>query len=349
MNTLKETLNSLKIKADIEKFEINKNVSTYYLRLHSNTTVNKLEKYSTEIALAMRSFGKPIIKPILHEGLVSVEFINEQVNDVYFSDIQNQLKASSYLLPVALGKTYDGQNLIQDFTKFPHLLIAGTTGSGKSVAIHSIINSFIASQRNVKFCLIDPKIVELSYYKNIKQLFLPTATTYETAEITITKLVSEMNQRYSILAKKSMNNIHEYNKKKSMPYIFVVIDEFADLIMAGKKSLQNDIAMLAQKGRACGIHLLISTQKPSSQVVNGIIKANFPARICFKVASATDSRIVLGQNGAEKLNGMGDALLNNDDHTMTRFKGCNITPEEIQYIVKQNNKSFMAQMMDKIL
>jgi S-DNA-T family DNA segregation ATPase FtsK/SpoIIIE len=339
----------LKIKADVVGIENNGIVSRYYLRLQPGGKVKKIENCANEIALGLRSHSIPIIKLIPEEGLVSVEILTKPQNMVTFDEVYTTLLNSNDSLPVILGKTHDGESLVADITKMPHLLVAGTTGSGKSVLLHSIICSLISNPKsNVKLALVDPKNVEFTYYKNIKQLIYPIVNYADDAQVVLSDLVEEMDRRFKVMAKKSAKDISEYNKKRSkkLPYIVFIIDEFADLMQMSKKEFQTKLSRLAQKSRACGIHIILSTQRPSADVVTGVIKANFPARVSCAVTSAINSRVILDRNGAEKLLGKGDALICSNLYDMLRFRGAYIDQLEINKICENNRRGWLSRFIN---
>ena len=328
-------LNQLKIKADVVRTENNGTMSKYYLSLHPGAKVSRIENCATEIALGLRAYGKPIIRVIPQEGLVAVELLTNPSKMVQFSELAEHFcdKTQEMAIPLALGKTHDGEDLLVDLSIMPHLLIAGTTGSGKSVLLHSILNSLMMVQHPIKLALIDPKKVEFSYYSNVRHLMYPVITEAEDALGVLSDLVDEMERRFRIMSKASVNTISDFNKKKPnrvVPYIVLVIDEFSDLMHSSKKVFQKKLCMLAQKSRACGIHVIMATQHPSVDVVTGLIKANFPARISCHVSSLIDSRVILGCSGAEKLLGKGDALINSVGHDMVRFQGAYLDMDEIK-------------------
>lgn len=316
-------------------------MTKYLLNLNPGTRVDKIEKYATEIALGLKAYSKPIIKAITEMGLVSVELLTKPQQDIYFTTLLPNLNTFQAQIPSILGRTHDGENLLIDITKTPHLLIAGSTGSGKSVMLHSIICSMILSNKNIKLILIDPKIVEFAYYKNIKQLLYPVVYDPNSALSILDDMIEEMQKRFSLMYKKSVSNITDYNSvaRRQIPYIVIVIDEFSDLMHSAKKDFQSKVTILAQKSRACGIHLILSTQRPSVDVVTGQIKANFPSRISCRVSSAVDSRVILDKCGAERLLGDGDALLNCGFFDMLRFKGAFLGLDEILKICDSNRRS----------
>jgi S-DNA-T family DNA segregation ATPase FtsK/SpoIIIE len=244
-------------------------------------------------------------------------------------------------IPLIIGPSHGGSSIICDLIEMPHLLIGGTTGSGKSVLLHSMLCGIIESKKNIKLALIDPKRVEFPYYKDIKQLMYPVATNCEQALNIMYDLIEEMNERFEILQNSHTNLISEYNSisSKQMPYIVLVIDEFSDLAQTAKKEFQEKICRLAAMSRAAGIHIIMATQRPSVNVVTGLIKANFPARISFMVPSLIDSRVILDTNGAQKLLGKGDGIIHTNGFNMVRFQGAFITTNEIKRICKNNKKT----------
>lgn len=335
-------LNQLKIKADVVDIEDNGTMTKFYLRLHPGAKVSRIENCATEIALGLKAYSKPIVRVITEKGLVALELLTKPIDLIKFTDIV--ASEGDQELPLVLGRAHSGRDLIADLSVMPHLLIAGTTGSGKSVLLHSILASLILSNVSVKLALIDPKKVELSYYSDIKQLMYPVVTDPDDALDVLNDLVDEMENRFKIMARHSVNHINELDKK--LPYVVVVIDEFSDLMHTAKKEFQKKLCMLAQKSRACGIHIIIATQRPSVDVVTGLIKANFPARISCRVSSLTDSRVILGCSGAEKLLGKGDALLSSVGYDMVRFQGAYISPEEIQNLCEQYKRSKLARVIN---
>lgn len=346
---MQQLLEQLKIKADVVNTETNGIVSKYYLKLQPSQKVRKIENCVDEIALGLKSYSIPIIKLIPERGLVSVEILTKPQGMVEFSEIKKSLLKSNKELPIILGRTHDGKDLVADITKMPHLLIAGTTGSGKSVLLHSIICSLIFNPKsNVKLALIDPKNVEFTYYEDLKQLMYPVINYADEAYTILSNLVEEMDRRFEIMSKRSAKNINEYNTKvsKKLPYIVLIIDEFADLMQMSKKEFQTKLSRLAQKSRACGIHIIIATQRPSADVVTGIIKANFPARISCRVTSAINSRVVLDRNGAEKLLGKGDALVCSTVYDMLRFRGAYIDQRKIKEICDNNKRSWLSRFIN---
>lgn len=328
-------------------------MSKYLLQLHPGEKVNKIEKFGTEIALALKAYSKPIVRVITEKGLVSLELLTRPQQDVSYTDLaesSDYLHSAQHTLPMILGRTQDGKDLAADLSIMPHLLIAGTTGSGKSIMLHSILASLIQSNTDVKLALIDPKKVEFSHYNDIKQLLYPVVTEPDDALSVLSDLVNEMECRFRLMSKAKVTNISAYNEKraKKLPYIVLMIDEFSDLMHSTRKVFQKKLCMLAQKSRACGIHIVIATQRPSVDVVTGLIKANFPARISCRVTSIADSRVVLGCGGAEKLLGKGDALISCIQYDMQRFKGAYISPQEVSEICKVNKRSLLSKIRNFI-
>lgn len=327
---LKDLLSKLKLKADIISYKEQDPFIIFDISLEPSATFKKLEKCKTEIALVLKALSEPLIYPITREGIVRIEVMVKEQDIVLFNDICNY--SSNKKIPLILGKSEDGV-LIADLAEMPHLLISGATGSGKSILLQTIINGLLISNIPLNFALIDTKRVEFSYYSKLNNLCAPVAKNVNEALSILEKLNDEMDRRFFILEKHGARNIFDYKKK--MPFIILVIDELADLMMSSKKNTQDLVCRLAQKSRACGIHLIVSTQRPSVNIITGTIKANFPARISCKVSSAIDSRVILDRNGAESLAGKGDAIIDCNEYKFKRFKVAYITESEIN---KNTNK-----------
>ena len=315
--------------------------------------VNKFVQLSDDLARVMRAPRVRVIAPIPGKSSVGIEIPNENPSIVYMRSVVNSEKfiSSASKLTVALGKTTSGENYIIALDKLPHLLIAGTTGSGKSVCINTIISSLLyrSTPQEVRFILIDPKKLEMAAYRTLEKHHLITAedideyvvTTPENAVLALRAAEKEMGRRYDVLADAVVRNIQEYRDKsnkdsslENMPYIVVIIDELADLMLRAPKEVEQSIARLAQMARAVGIHLVLATQRPSVDVITGVIKANFPARIAFQVATKVDSRTIIDMNGAEKLLGRGDMLFLPPGTSDTiRLHNSFVTLEEINRIV----------------
>ncbi len=315
--------------------------------------VNKFVQLSDDLARVMKAPRVRVIAPIPGKSSVGIEIPNENPSVVYMRSVINSEKfvSSTSKLTVALGKTTSGENFVIELDKLPHLLIAGTTGSGKSVCINTIISSLLyrSTPEEVRFILIDPKKLEMAAYRSLEKHHLITAedideyvvTTPENAVLALRAAEKEMSRRYDVLAEAVVRNIHEFREKaakddslETMPYIVVIIDELADLMLRAPKEVEQSIARLAQMARAVGIHLVLATQRPSVDVITGVIKANFPARIAFQVATKIDSRTIIDINGAEKLLGRGDMLfLPPGSSDPTRLHNSFVTLEEITKIV----------------
>jgi S-DNA-T family DNA segregation ATPase FtsK/SpoIIIE len=295
--------------------------------------------------MALSSVSIRIIAPIPGKSVVGIEIPNTVRQTVYLREIieSDMFAASHSHLTLALGKTIAGEPFVAELAKMPHLLVAGATGSGKSVSLNSMICSilFKATPTNVRFLMIDLKMLELSFYEGIPHLLLPVVTNPKNAKTALRWMTDEMERRYAMMAEKGVRNIEKYNQKmvkqesETIPYIVVVIDELADLMMVSPKEVEEYIARLAQMARASGIHLILATQRPSVDVLTGIIKANFPARISCKVFSKVDSRTILDTNGAESLLGFGDLLfLSPGIGRLQRLHGPFVSEGEIRRIVE---------------
>lgn len=293
--------------------------------------------------------------PIPGKDAIGIETPNKIKEPVYFSNLIKSRELEQGILPVVLGKDIVGNNKIIDIAKLPHLLIAGTTGSGKSVCINTIISSLISkkSDDEVKFIMVDPKMVELMPYNGIAHLLTPVIIDPNMAAIALKWAVNEMEERYKKLASLGLRNIEAYNKKyvkEKLPYIVIIIDELADLMMVSSNNVEQSIARIAQKARAIGIHLIVATQRPSVDVVTGMIKANLPSRISFALRSNTDSRTILDQVGAEKLLGMGDMLfLDNGKAKLERVQGAYISDDEINKLTDIIKSKKVAVYNEEIL
>jgi S-DNA-T family DNA segregation ATPase FtsK/SpoIIIE len=331
---LREKLRTFNI--EIENLSITPGpvVTQYEFVPAAGVKVSKIEGLVDDIALALKARGIRIIAPVPGKGTVGIEIPNQNPLMVRFSSIirSSKFQDNTYKLPLALGKTINGEVYCIDLAKMPHMLIAGATGAGKSVGINSIIASLLYKMhpRYLKIAMIDPKKIEMSQYRPLINHFLAVSpdidedivTVPQNAVVLLNAVVKEMDDRYTILSKVGQRNIADYNKKvregkykdtteyvhREMPYIVVIVDELADLMMTAGKEVEEPITRLAQLARAVGIHLVIATQRPSVDVITGLIKANFPARVAYRVASKIDSRTILDTSGAEHLLGNGDML-----------------------------------------
>ena len=305
--------------------------------------VSRIVNLSDDLALAMKATSVRIVAPLPGKAAVGIEVPNNTRETVYFRQILEtpEYRANKSKLKIPMGKDIFGASVIASIDKMPHLMVAGATGSGKSVAINSIILALLYNARpnEVKLAMVDPKMLELSVYEGIPHLISPVVTQPKKAAETLRAIVAEMERRYRMLAEKGNKNIDSYNKVASeaerLPYIVVIIDELADLMMTVQREVEDSIMRLAQMARAAGIHLIVATQRPSVDVITGLIKANLPSRISFQVSSKTDSRTILDANGAENLLGMGDMLfLPPASSHLVRVHGCFVSEAEIKRVVE---------------
>ncbi len=318
-------------------------VTQYELDLPSGTKVSRVLGINKEIALALAAKDVRIQAPIPGKSTVGVEIPNGEISSVKIRGILQSINTNKGI-QAALGKDLMGNPRYFDVTKMPHLLIAGSTGSGKSVCTNSIIISILMRYKpdEVKLVLVDPKQVELSNYNGVPHLLLPVVTDPKKASATLQRIVVEMDDRYRAFAENQVKKIDDYNalmekkgrKDDKMPYIVVIIDEMADLMIAARKEVEDSIMRITQLARAAGIHLITATQRPSTDVITGVIKANIPSRIAFAVASQVDSRTILDGVGAEKLLGKGDMLfLPMGQNTADRIQGCYVSDDEIERVI----------------
>jgi len=336
---LEETLEDFGIQAKVTDIERGPIITRYELEPAPGIKVNRIEALEDDLALAMKAQSVRIIAPIPGKARVGIEVPNLESTIVVLRDVvaSQDFQGAKSKLTLALGKDITGRAVVADLDEMPHLLIAGTTGSGKTVCVNSIILSllFRNSPNDLKFLMIDPKMVELMPFNGMPHLLCQVVTDAKKASQALNWVVSEMEERYQLLAKVGARNIEAYNEKQeSIPYIVVVVDEFADLMTVAPDQIENAVQRLAQLARAVGIHLILATQRPSVDVITGVIKANLPARISFKVASKVDSRTVLDMNGADKLLGRGDMLfLQPGESKLNRIQGTWVKDAEIQRVV----------------
>ena len=337
---LQETLADFGIMVQVTDVERGPVITRYELEPAPGVKLNRIVALSDDIALAMKAPSVRIVAPIPGKARVGVEVPNTQSTFVYLKEIFEStefIKAESKLT-LAVGKDIAGHPVVTDLGDMPHLLIAGTTGSGKTVCVNSLIVSLLMRNTpgELKLLMVDPKMVELAPYNGLPHLICPVVTDAKKASVALNWVVSEMEERYQLLAKVGARTIDSYNQKQEkIPYIVVIIDEMADLMMIARDQIEGAITRLAQLSRAVGIHLIMATQRPSVDVVTGVIKANFPARISFKVASKVDSRTVLDMNGADKLVGKGDMLfLRPGEERLTRAQGALVKDNEIERMVE---------------
>ncbi len=337
---LEDTLADFGIAAKVTDIIRGPVITRYELEPAPGVKINRIEALSDDIALAIKAQSVRIIAPIPGKGRVGVEVPNLHsalvcIKDLLVSAEYHKQKSS---LALGLGKDITGRSVFSDLDEMPHLLIAGTTGSGKTVCVNTCILSllFRGSPNDLKFLMIDPKMVELMPFNGLPHLLCPVVTDAKKAAIALNWVVGQMEERYQLLAKAGVRNIEAYNEKQDkIPYIVVIVDEFADLMTVARDQIENAITRLAQLSRAVGIHLILATQRPSVDVITGVIKANLPARISFKVASKVDSRTVLDMNGAETLLGKGDMLfLQPGKEDLIRIQGALVKDAEIERVVE---------------
>jgi len=310
-----EKLKQFKVEGDVVRYYVGPVVTTFEFKPLPHIKVSKILSLQDDLAMALKAQSIRIQAPIPGKDVVGIEIPNEKVETIYLREILESdiFKKAKSPLTLALGKDIVGAPFVTDLKKLPHLLIAGTTGSGKSVGINAMILSLLYrnSPDELKFLMIDPKMLEFSIFNDIPHLLTPVITEPKKAIMALNSMVKEMERRYKLMAKAKVKNIEGYNSKKpdeKMPYIVIIIDELADLMMTSGKDVEYSIARLAQMARASGIHLIVATQRPSVDVVTGLIKANLPSRISFKVGQKIDSKVILDQFGAESLLGRGDML-----------------------------------------
>jgi len=385
---LTQTLENYGVKGDVVAIRPGPVVTMYEFAPAPGTRVNKIVSLTDDLALALEALRVRIVAPIPGKAAVGIEVPNKTREKVFLKEIvaDEAFTKGRAKLPMAIGKDIEGGPSVVDLARMPHLLVAGTTGSGKSVAINAFITSILyhASPEDVRMIMVDPKMLELSIYEGIPHLLLPVVTDPKKANLALRWAVEEMDRRYDLLAQMGVRDIGGYNDKVGkqlakleadklraaadaasraieddidkatsaespaqadardklvtapphrLPYIVVVIDEFADLMMCAPKEVETSVARIAQKARAAGIHLILATQRPSVDVITGLIKANFPSRIAFSVASKIDSRTILDQTGAEALLGAGDMLFSDRGAAPQRLHGCYVDEVEIQRVV----------------
>lgn len=370
ITTLEKVLEDFKIKGKVVEVHVGPTVVQYELEIASGTRVNKITSINREISLALAKKDVRIEAPIPGKNTVGIEFANDTPSPVSFYEIissKKMVNAPDKKLMVPLGKSIMGDIGVCEINKMPHMLIAGTTGSGKSVCVNGIICSILmrAKPSEVKLVMVDPKVVELSVYNGIPHLLRPVVTEPKQAAIALQRMVEEMERRYQVFSDSKTKNIEGYNEyvekwnkehkneeyeKEKLPYIVVIIDELADLMMVAAKEVEDSILRITQKARAAGIHLIVATQRPSTEVITGLIKANIPSRIAFTVGSGIDSRTILDQTGAENLLGKGDMLfLPIGMNSPIRIQGSFISDDEIKRIIDHTISQQKAQYDDAMM
>ncbi|KGX93116.1 cell division protein FtsK [Pontibacillus halophilus JSM 076056 = DSM 19796] len=345
---LERTFHSFGVKAKVTKVHVGPSVTKYEVYPDVGVKVSKIVNLSDDLALALAARDIRIEAPIPGKSAVGIEVPNQEVAMVSLREVLDSAKKDESKLSFALGRDISGESVVAELNKMPHLLVAGATGSGKSVCINGIITSILmrAKPHEVKMMMIDPKKVELNVYNGIPHLLSPVVTDPKKASKALKKVVAEMERRYELFSDTSTRNIEGYNEyikkhnaetgeeQPQLPYIVVLVDELADLMMVASNDVEDAITRLAQMARAAGIHLIIATQRPSVDVITGVIKANIPSRIAFSVSSATDSRTIMDSGGAEKLLGRGDMLFTPvGSNRPTRVQGAFLSDEEVERIV----------------
>ena len=356
---LVETLGHFGVEAKIVGIVSGPHVSRYELRLAPGTKVKKVTELSNDLAYALASTDIRILAPIPGKQAVGVEVPNARRRIVRLGDIYSARPEKTSPLVAWLGKGIDGNPVWTDLAKMPHVLVAGTTGSGKSGCVNAILSSILmqASPNDVRLVLVDPKQVELNHYENVPHLLTPVVTSPRLAANVLANLIGEMESRYGIMGQARCRNLAELNRARAkageppLPHILCVIDELADLMMVSPAEVEDSIIRLAQKSRATGIHLVLATQRPSTDIITGTIKVNIPARIAFAVSSQTDSRVILDQGGAEALLGQGDMLFRGAGTSkLQRIQGAFVTEEETARITshwaKQGEPEFEAELLE---
>ena len=344
-NKLQETLSSFGVEAKVIQVTKGPSVTRFELQPNAGVKVSKIVNLADDIALNLASSGVRIEAPIPGKAAVGIEVPNKELSAVYLREVieSNEFSAANKNLSFSLGKDIGGNCVVSDLTKMPHLLVAGATGSGKSVCINSLIISLLYkySPEEVKLLLIDPKVVELNIYNGIPHLLIPVVTDPKKSAGALNWAVNEMTRRYKLFAENNVRNIEGYNElvnkgiaENKLPWIVIIIDELADLMTVCANDVEEYIGRLAQMARAAGMHLVIATQRPSVDVITGVIKANIPSRISFAVSSQIDSRTILDSAGAEKLLGKGDMLFYPvGEAKPVRIQGAFVSEEEVERVV----------------
>ncbi len=365
---LEKVLKDFGIIGKVVEVNSGPSVTQYEMEIQSGTKLSRLLSINREISLALAKKDVRIQAPIPGKSTVGIEIANDTTSPVSLREILETVpsnKANSKLL-VALGKNIMGNSIYCEIDKTPHLLVAGATGSGKSVCINCMIASILMRTKpdEVKLMMVDPKKVELSMYNGIPHLMMPVVTDPKKASVALQKIVSEMESRYDLFSDKNVKNIATYNewvdkqnahlpedaKIKKMPYIVVIVDELADLMLVASKEVEDSIMRITQMARAAGIHLIIATQRPSTDVITGVVKANIPSRISFAVSSSIDSRTILDMMGAEKLLGKGDMLfLPMGENAPQRVQGAYVSDEELQRLVDYTVSQQKAQYDERFM
>ena len=365
VKVLEQTFDSFGVDAKVVRASLGPSVTKFEIQPAVGVKVSKIVGLTDDLALALAAKDIRMEAPIPGKSLIGIEVPNQTTSMVSFRDVvESENNHDDLLLEVPLGRSISGEVMTADLTKMPHLLIAGSTGSGKSVCINTIISSILmkAKPHQVKMMMIDPKMVELNVYNGVPHLLTPVVTNPRKAAQALQKVVEEMERRYELFAGFGVRNMNGYNdmvkkhnqttgeNKSSLPYIVVIVDELADLMMVASNEVEDAIIRLAQMARAAGIHMILATQRPSVDVITGIIKANVPSRIAFAVSSGIDSRTIIDSNGAEKLLGRGDMLfVPMGENKPIRVQGAFISDDEVEHIVEfvtnQQGADYQEHMM----
>jgi S-DNA-T family DNA segregation ATPase FtsK/SpoIIIE len=353
-----ETLSHFNVEAKVIGTVSGPHVTRYELRLAPGTKMSKIAQLRDDLAYALAAEDVRILAPIPGKQAVGVEVPNRVRRTVRLGDVYQEAPVGWSPLTVWLGEDIAGKSIGADLAKQPHVLVAGTTGSGKSGCVNAMLSSILlrASPNEVKLVLVDPKQVELNYYEDVPHLLTPVVTSPRLAANVLGNLIKEMEARYSVMSEARARNLIELNRVREragdppLPYIMCVIDELADLMMIAPAEVEDSIIRLAQKSRAVGIHLVLATQRPSADIITGMIKANVPARIAFAVSSQTDSRVILDQNGAEALLGEGDMLFRPaSESRLARIKGAFVTEDEIEQLTEHWRGQGEPEMQEELL
>ena len=358
-SSLQERLRDFGVQGDVVEASPGPVITMFEFKPAPGVKINKVANLSDDLALALGCGSVRVIAPIPGKSVIGIEVPSKHRETVYIRELFDSklFRTASNKIPIAVGKDIEGDSYVTDLTKMPHLLVAGSTGSGKSVFINTLICSILYkfSPEEVRMIMVDPKMLELSIYDGIPHLLLPVVTEANKAAQALKWAVKEMINRYSILSESGCRNISSYNVKaeEKLPFIVIVVDELADLMMVSSREVEASITRLAQMARAAGIHLVLATQRPSVDVITGLIKANFPARISFKVSSKIDSRTILDTMGAEKLLGMGDMLfLPPGTSRIERLHGAFISDDEVKNVVdfvrQQGSPNYDANIIQQV-
>jgi len=381
--TVEDTLSHFKVKGEVTDIRVGPVVTTFEFLPVKGTPVRRIANLGDDLAMSLKAKSVRIVAPIPGKGVVGIEIPSPQRMMIYFRELMasKEMRETQMALPCVIGKDVEGRPVVADLAKMPHLLVAGTTGSGKSVGVNGMLMSmmYARSPSELRLLLVDPKVLEFKMYDDIPHLIHPVVTDPKKAAAALAWACREMDDRYELLARWDTRNIANYNKKvekelaggwsaekarryapkdwpeydappaaEKLPYIVIVIDELADLMMVAKKDVETSIARIAQKARACGIHLIVATQRPSADVVTGLIKANLPARIAFTLRSALDSRIIIEQGGAERLLSMGDMLYLPNAGDVMRCHGAFCSDEEVGRVVAHLREQGEPQYIEDI-